>query len=69
MLIRGVDEAAPAARAGLLVGDLIVRVGDHAIAKVDDLQDALEAVTTDAVEVAVVRGSDELTITVTFAIS
>jgi serine protease Do len=67
VLIRGVDEAGPAGRAGLLVGDLIVRVGTHAIATVDDLQDALEAVTTDGVEVAVVRGTDELTVSVDFA--
>ena len=66
VLIRGVDDAGPAARSGLLVGDLIVRVGDHTVATVDDLQDALEALTADTVEVGVVRGTDELTIPVTF---
>lgn len=66
VLVRGVDEAGPAARAGLLVGDLIVRIGDHAVATVDDLQDALEAVTTESVAVLLVRGTDELTLTVTF---
>lgn len=67
VLIRGLDESGPAAGAGLLVGDLIVRVGDHAVVTVDDLQDALEAVTTETVSVALVRGTDELTVTVTFA--
>ena len=67
VLVRGVDDSGPAGRAGVLVGDLIVRLGDTAIASVDDLQDALEAVTIDSVEVGLVRGVDDLTVTVSFA--
>lgn len=67
VLIRGLDEAGPAARAGLLVGDLVVRLGERAVSSVDDLQDALDAVTADTAEVAVVRGNDDLTLTVNFA--
>ena len=66
VLVRGLDDAGPAARAGLLVGDLVVRVGDRTVATVDDLQDALEAITADTADVAVVRGNDDLTLTVDF---
>ena len=56
-----------AARAGIVVGDLIIRIGDRAVATVDDLQDALEQSGDDATVVALVRGSDDLTVTVDFA--
>ena len=67
VLVRGVDENGPAGRAGVLVGDLIVGMGDTAIGSVDDLQSALDSVTADAVQLALVRGVDDLTVTVTFA--
>jgi serine protease Do len=67
VLVRGVDANGPAARAGVTVGDLIVRLGDGAIATVDDLQDALDALATDTVEIAVVRGVEDLVLTVAFA--
>jgi len=67
VLVRGVDESGPAGRAGVLVGDLIVGLGDTAIASVDDLQGALDAVTTDSVQLALVRGVDDVTVTVSFA--
>ena len=66
VLVRGVDDAGPAGQAGVLVGDLIVRLGDATVASVDDLQQALDAITTDAVELGVVRGVDEVTLTVSF---
>lgn len=67
VLVRGVDENGPAGRAGVLVGDLIVGMGDTAIASVDDLQNALDSVTADSAQLALVRGVDDLTVTVTFA--
>ena len=67
VLVRGVDESGPASRAGVLVGDLIVGLGDTAIASVDDLQDALDSVTTDSVQLVLVRGVDDVTLTVTFS--
>lgn len=67
VLVRGVDASGPAGRGGLLVGDLIVRLGDRAVASVDDLQEALDALTSDTVEIGIVRGVDELTVTVSFA--
>ena len=66
VLVRGLDDAGPAARAGLLVGDLVVRVGDRTVATIDDLQGALEAVTADTADIAVVRGNDDLTLRVDF---
>ncbi|MCU1395909.1 MAG: serine protease [Ilumatobacteraceae bacterium] len=66
VLVRGIDESGPAGRGGVQVGDLIVRIGDRAITTVDDLQDALEQLSTDTVEVALVRGADEVTVTVGF---
>jgi serine protease Do len=71
VLVRAVEEGSPAAHAGLTEGDLIVGAADQAIADVDDLFDALDragsagpgAVT---LELRVVRGADERTVTVTF---
>ena len=75
VLVRGIDETGPAGRSGVLVGDLIVRVGDVTVATVDDLQRALDdlsaangtATGTDTVEVGIVRGADDVTVTVSFA--
>jgi S1-C subfamily serine protease len=67
VLVRGVDESGPAGRAGVVVGDLIVQLGGTTIATVDDLQSALDAVSTDTVELGLVRGVEEMTVTVTFA--
>lgn len=69
VLVRGVDESGPAGRAGVLVGDLIVRIGDAVVATIDDLQAALDHLVVDAVEVALVRGADDVAVTVTFTAS
>jgi S1-C subfamily serine protease len=66
VLVRGVDAAGPAGRGGVLVGDLIVRLGDNAVTSIDDLQDALDGLTADTVEIALVRGVEELTVTISF---
>ncbi len=66
VLVRGVEEGGPAARAGITGGDLLVRVGDAPVGSVDELQDALAALTSDAVEVGLVRGSEELVVHVAF---
>ena len=62
LLVREVEEDSAAAAAGITEGDLIVAVGDRAIASADDLFDALG--TDGALEITLVRGADELTVTV-----
>jgi serine protease Do len=66
LLVREVTEDSPAARAGLAQGDLIVAAGGRPVRAIDDLFDALQAVPGDALELNVVRGSEERTIQVVF---
>lgn len=67
VLIRGVEEGSPADRAGLERGDLIVRVGDRDIDRVDALYEALDAARSEGqLELTIVRGIDERTVSVTF---
>ena len=63
LLVRGVDEDGPAARAGLAQGDLIVEAGGHAVASADDLFDALAAA-GGSIELGIVRGTEERTVSV-----
>src|SRR3954452_10642080 len=62
LLVRGVDEDGPAAKAGLQRGDLLVGVNDHALTSVDELFDALE--TGAPVALTVLRGTDEREVSV-----
>ena len=64
LLIHEVTEASPAARAGLAPGDLIVSAAGRPVTTIDDLFDALQAASGGAVELNVVRGTDERTIQV-----
>jgi S1-C subfamily serine protease len=71
VLVRAVEEASPAAAAGLTEGDLIVGAAGDAIADVDDLFDALDRAASAGpgaitLELLVVRGAEERTVTVTF---
>jgi serine protease Do len=67
LLVRAVDDEGAAARAGVQVGDLLTAAGGTALATVDDLHDALDAARATArLELHVVRGADELDLTVTF---
>jgi serine protease Do len=65
LLIRGVAEDSPAARAGLASGDLIVAAAGQPIRTVDDLSGALQSV-GDSIELTVLRGTDERSIQVAF---
>jgi serine protease Do len=66
-LIRGVAEDSPAAAAGMATGDLVTRVGSVDVAGPADLESALAAPDLGrTVVVHVVRGADELDLTVTF---
>jgi len=65
LLIRGVAEDSPAARAGLASGDLIVAAAGQPVRTVDDLSGALRAA-GEAIELTVLRGTDERSIQVAF---
>jgi serine protease Do len=67
ILIRGVEEDSPAARAGLRAGDLIVSAGATTVTSVDDLYQALDSVGEgDTLALRIVRGSEELDVSVGF---
>jgi len=65
LLIRGVAEDSPAARAGLASGDLIVAAAGQPVRTVDDLSGALQTA-GEAIELRVLRGTDERSIQVAF---
>lgn len=62
VLVRGVEPGSPADAAGIREGDLIVAAGGAPTADVDDLHEALGAGLP--LEITLVRGSDEHTVTV-----
>jgi S1-C subfamily serine protease len=62
LLVREVEDDSPAAKAGIAEGDLIVAVGGREITSADDLFDALAG--EGALEIGLVRGAEELTVTV-----
>ncbi len=67
LLVQGIEEHGPAARAGLRVGDLVVAAAGRPVASVDDLHRALDALGDgESLALAVVRGSDELDVAVGF---
>ena len=63
LLIRGVAEDSPAARAGLARGDLIVAAAGQPVRSADDLAGALRTA-ADAIELTVMRGTEERSIQV-----
>jgi serine protease Do len=63
LLVRGVEDDSPAARAGIRDGDLIVEVAGQAVTEGDQLQEIL-ATTSMPFEIKVVRGTDERTVSV-----
>jgi serine protease Do len=67
LLVRGVQEDSPAARAGLRQGDLLVKAGDRDLASHEDLYAALDAVVPKTgLTLRVVRGTEELDVQVSF---
>ncbi len=67
LLVREVVDGAPAAQAGIRQGDLLVRAGDSELRAPDDLFAALGGLGDgDQLVLGVVRGVEELTVTVTF---
>lgn len=68
LLVRAVEDASPAARAGIRQGDLLVAVGGRAVARIDDLHEVLDAADRAVpLVVDVVRGVEELQLTVELA--
>jgi serine protease Do len=67
LLVRAVEDGSPAATAGIQRGDLLVKAGERDLSVPDDLFDALDAAgAVDSVLLGVVRGAEELTVTVSF---
>jgi serine protease Do len=69
LLVRAVEKGSPGAEAGLEPGDLIVAAAGNATANVEALYTALDGVPTAGgdLELTLVRGTDERTVTATFA--
>ncbi len=63
LLVRGVEDDSPAARAGITRGDLIVSVAGKPVTDADELLDAIAAA-KQPYEILVVRGADEVTVKV-----
>ena len=63
LLVREVEEASPAERAGVRAGDLLVGLGDSDLHGVQDVFTALDAA-GDSFSLRIVRGIDELELTV-----
>jgi serine protease Do len=63
LLVRGVEDDSPAAKAGITRGDLIVSVGGNAVTDADELLDAIAAA-KQPYPILLVRGADEVTVTV-----
>ena len=67
LLVQEVADGSPAALAGIVRGDLLVRVGDRELRTTDDLFAVLGSVTAgDTLLIGVVRGVEERELTVTF---
>jgi S1-C subfamily serine protease len=65
VLVRHVEEDSVAARAGVLVGDLVTRAGEIDVVAPDDLLRALDAA-GETLTLHLIRGSDEVTVTASF---
>jgi S1-C subfamily serine protease len=62
-----VEDGGPADRAGLRTGDLLVEAGGRPVTDADELYEVLDQVGEDqTLALRVVRGTDELTVTVGF---
>ncbi len=65
LLVSSVAEDGPAARGGLLVGDVIVRIGEQPVADLDDLRSGLQPGAQVALQV--VRGGQAVSLTLEVA--
>jgi serine protease Do len=65
VLVRGVEDDSPADKAGLGQGDLITSANGRAVQDADDLFAALEG-SSGSVELKILRGTEEMTVQVSF---
>ncbi len=63
LLVRGVEDGSPAARAGIQEGDLLVEAAGRSVSSPDDLFEALSTA-GDSFEVKVIRGTEERTVAI-----
>ena len=68
LLVRAVEPESAAGRAGMGEGDLLVRAGNAELLSVDDLHRALAEMADDSLVVGILRGAEELTVTVVFEV-
>jgi serine protease Do len=67
LLVRAVEEGSPAERAGVRVGDLIATAGGREVHDADELHEVLDSLgEAGTLQLALVRGTDELTVIVAF---
>jgi serine protease Do len=67
LLVRAVEEGSPAERAGVRVGDLIATAGGREVHDADELHEVLDSLGEEGtLQLALVRGTDELTVIVAF---
>jgi len=67
LLVRAVEEGGPAEQAGVRVGDLIVTAGGREVHDADELHEVLDGLGEEGtLQLALVRGTDELTVIVAF---
>jgi serine protease Do len=67
LLVHAVDDGSPAHEAGIQRGDLLIRIGGQELVDADDLLEALSDVAPgSSLDVSLVRGADEHTVTVVF---
>ena len=64
LLVRLVEDGSPAARSGLTEGDLIVAAGGRAVGNADDLHEVLDGVDDGTLELKLLRGTEERSVSV-----
>ena len=67
VLVREVENASAAERAGIAEGDLLIEAGGREIREPDDVYDALGSFSGNSITLKIVRGTDERTIEVSFS--
>src|SRR5215212_2261350 len=66
ILVRAVEDDSPAARAGLERGDLLTKLNGKPLERIDDLYAALDRAGIDALDLTVLRGTEQRTVRVEF---